>query len=158
MEDILVMIYLNIMTLFQEPGLDQEETQWPGRDHALGEDPGNINNYSNIRIICYRFVKFQGCGFITECLVNLIGPEIVIIDPVIDQDRDPEEDQNQEIAEVEEIDTDLVQDQGIAKRALVIDPDQKNRGRNVRGPEVERKKEAGEAEARKKKGQKIKGN
>ena len=65
MEDILVMIYLNIMTLFQEPGLDQEETQWPGRDHALGEDPGNINNYSNIRenshlYICYhRFVKFQ---------------------------------------------------------------------------------------------------
>ena len=105
-----------------------------------------------------RFVKFQGCGFITECLVNLIGPEIVIIDPVIDQDRDPEEDQNQEIAEVEEIDTDLVQDQGIAKRALVIDPDQKNRGRNVRGPEVERKKEADEAEARKKKGPKIKGN
>ena len=50
-EDILVMIYLNLMTLFQEPGLDQEETQWPGRDHALGEDPGNINNYSNIRII-----------------------------------------------------------------------------------------------------------
>jgi len=111
------------MTDSLEPGLDQEETQWPGRDHALGEDP---------------------------------GPEIVIIDPVIDQDRDPEEDQNQEIAEVEEIDTDLVQDQGIAKRALVIDPDQKNRGRNVRGPEVERKKEAGEAEARKKKGQKIK--
>ena len=54
MEDILVMIYLNLMTLFQEPGLDQEETQWPGRDHALGEDPGNINNYSNIRIICLR--------------------------------------------------------------------------------------------------------
>ena len=53
-EDILVMIYLNLMTLFQEPGLDQEETQWPGRDHALGEDPGNINNYSNIRIICLR--------------------------------------------------------------------------------------------------------
>ena len=88
----------------------------------------------------------------------MIGPEIVIIDPVIDQDRDPEEDQNQEIAEVEEIDTDLVQDQEIAKRARVIDPDQKNRRRNVRGPEVERKKEAGEAEAKKKKGQKIKGN
>ena len=88
----------------------------------------------------------------------MIGPEIVIIDPAIDQDRDPEEDQNQEIVEVEEIDTDLVQDQEIAKRARVIDPDQKNRRRNVRGPEVERKKEAGEAEAKKKKGQKIKGN
>ena len=88
----------------------------------------------------------------------MIGPEIVIIDPAIDQDQDPEEDQNQEIVEVEEIDTDLVQDQEIAKRARVIDPDQKNRRRNVRGPEVERKKEAGEAEAKKKKGQKIKGN
>ena len=53
------MIYLNLMTLFQEPGLDQEETQWPGRDHALGEDPGNINNYSNIRENYHRFVKFQ---------------------------------------------------------------------------------------------------
>merc|ERR1711997_114517 len=84
------------------------------------------------------------------------GPEIVIIDLAIDQDRDPEEDQNQEIVEVEEIDTDLVQDQEIAKRARVIDPDQKNRRRNVRGPEVERKKEAGEAEAKKKKEQKIK--
>jgi len=103
--------------------VDQEEAQWPDRDHVLGEDP---------------------------------GPEIVIIDPAIDQDRDPEEDQNQEIVEVEEIDTDLVQDQEIAKRARVIDPDQKNRRRNVRGPEVERKKEAGEAEAKKKKGQKIK--
>ena len=82
----------------------------------------------------------------------------MIIDPVIDQDRDPEEDRNQEIVEVEEIDTDLIQDQGIARRALVIDPDQKNRRRIVRGLEVERKKEAGEAEARKKKGQKIKGN
>ena len=82
----------------------------------------------------------------------------MIIDPVIDQDRDPEEDQNQEIVEVEEIDTDLVQDQEIAKRARVIDPDQKNQRRNVRGPEVGRKKEAGEAEAKKKKGQKIKGN
>ena len=89
---------------------------------------------------------------------NLIGPEIVIIDPAIDRDRDPAEDQNQEIVEVEEIDTDLVQDQEIAKRAHVIDPDQKNRRRNVRGPEVERKKEAGEAEAKKKKGQKTKGN
>ena len=89
---------------------------------------------------------------------NLIGPEIVIIDPAIDRDRDPAEDQNQEIVEVEEIDTDLVQDQGIAKKAHVIDPDQKSRGRNVRGPEVEREKEAGEAEVRKKKGQKIEGN
>ena len=134
--------------------MDQEEAQWPDRDHVLGEDQGNIKNRSNIRII----VKIQGCGFITKCVVYLIGPEIVIIDPAIDQDRDPEEDQNQEIVEVEEIDTDLVQDQEIAKRARVIDPDQKNRRRNVRGPEVERKKEAGEAEAKKKKGQKIKGN
>ena len=137
--------------------MDQEEAQWPDRDHVLGEDPGNIKNRSNIRSL-YRFVKIQGCGFITKCVVYLIGPEIVIIDPAIDQDRDPEEDQNQEIVEVEEIDTDLVQDQEIAKRARVIDPDQKNRRRNVRGPEVERKKEAGEAEAKKKKGQKIKGN
>ena len=103
-------------------------------------------------------VKIQGCGFTTKCVAYLIGPEIVIIDPAIDQDRDPEEDQNQEIVEVEEIDTDLVQDQEIAKRARVIDPDPKNRRRNVRGPEVGRKKEAGEVEAKKKKGQKIKGN
>ena len=144
---------MNSITFFQEPGLvDQEEAQWPDRDHVLGEDPGNINNHSNIRI------KIQGFGLITKFIVYLIGPEIVIIDPAIDQDRDPEEDQNQEIVEVEEIDTDLVQDQEIAKRARVIDPDQKNRRRNVRGPEVEKKKEAGEAEAKKKKGQKIKGN
>ena len=31
--------------------MDQEEAQWPDRDHVLGEDPGNIKNRSNIRII-----------------------------------------------------------------------------------------------------------
>ena len=34
--------------------MDQEEAQWPDRDHVLGEDPGNINNHSNIRTICVR--------------------------------------------------------------------------------------------------------
>ena len=31
--------------------MDQEEAQWPDQDHALGEDPGKINNHSNIRAI-----------------------------------------------------------------------------------------------------------
>ena len=75
-----------------------------------------------------------------------------MIEKITADDHDPEIEEDRDLEIVD------VQDQGIAKKALVIDPDQKSRGKNVRGPEAEREKEAGEAEARKKKGQKIEGN